>query len=425
MRVALPGLFARSAWRNGAALRWAVVAAVLGCTVLQRFGLTLGAASLHAAVLALYAVVVLAAVSGQLQVQRSRALLVAAFVALAGLSLVANDAHAHPGAGSVLSWVLLVVMYLPFAFVLHPRQAPPGALAPVPAVDTEFLLRVFSAVVLFAAWAGIAQFAAQFVVKADWLFNFSPYLPPVLRSADGYNVVIAVGERVKSNGFFFKEPSLFSIVLALGILLELSTAKRWLRLAPMALALMLTYSGSGLLVLAVGLLFPLRLRTVLRLLGAAVVAGMLVWVLWDALNLGFTLGRVEEFSNPRSSAYERYVAPMRLLMDSMGSTPWALWIGHGPGTITRLGDSTFYRFHDPTWAKATFEYGLIGLGLVVAVAVLSLRNRAVPIQLRAGVFVCWFLTGGFLLTPEALYLLPLLSGLVLAPRAAPWPVARA
>jgi hypothetical protein len=396
------GFLGQSWLRDGRGLAAAVVAALLGTTLLQRFGLTLGPASLHAAVLGIYGVLLMALMGSRLALSGPRAALVAAFAAWAALSLVANDSHAFPGQGSLLSWVLLLVMYLPFAFVLRPGGQ----------VDTAFLMRCFSVVVLLAAWAGIAQFAAQFVIRADWLFNFSPYLPPVLRSADGYNVVIAVGERVKSNGFFFKEPSLFSIVLALGLLLEIATHKRWWRLAPMALALALTYSGSGLLVLAVGLLFPLRLQTFLRLGVAAAVAGVIVFALWDLLNLGFTLGRIDEFSNPRSSAYERYVAPTRLLLDSMGAHPWTLWTGHGPGTITRLGDTSFYTFHDPTWAKAIFEYGLVGFALVVTLALLSLRNREVPIQVRAGAFFCWLLTGGFLLTPEALYLMPLLSGLV-------------
>jgi O-antigen ligase len=109
------------------------------------------------------------------------------------------------------------------------------------------------------------------------------------------------------------------------------------------------------------------------------------------------------------------VAPMRLISDSIGSTPWTAWIGHGPGTITRLGDASLYRFHDPTWAKALFEYGLIGFGLVVALAVVTLRHAAVPIQVRAAAFFCWLATGGFLLTPEALLLLLVFAGLIPKP----------
>lgn len=400
----LPVLFADAWWRNGIGVRWAIVLVVLGLTALQRFGLTVGSASLHAAVIAVYGVLALAALSGRLAIVRTRLVLALLFMAVAVTSFIVNDSTAHPDKGSALSLVLLAVMYLPFVFVLKPD--PRGGL------DADWFLRVFADVALVCAWAGIVQFVAQFFIKADWLFNFSPYLPPVLRSADGYNVVIAVGERVKSNGFFFKEPSLYSIVMALGILLELARGRRLARLAALSLALMLTYSGSGLLVLAVGLLFPLRLKTLVRLAGAAVVGGVLVLALWDLLNLGFTLGRVSEFANPRSSAYERYVAPMRLVLDSIDSTAWTAWIGHGPGTITRLGDSSLYRFHDPTWAKAWFEYGALGFGLVVALAVVTLRHNAVPIQIRAAAFFCWLVTGGFLLTPEALLLMLVFAGLI-------------
>jgi len=77
--------------------------------------------------------------------------------------------------------------------------------------------------------------------------------------------VIAVGSHYKSNGFFFHEPSDFSFVMALGLVVEWVGQKRPLRLGCHALALLLTYSGTGLFALAIGLLFPLGLKTLLRL----------------------------------------------------------------------------------------------------------------------------------------------------------------
>src|SRR5690606_958101 len=98
-------------------------------------------------------------------------------------------------------------------------------------IDSEWILRVFAGVGLFCAIAGIAQFLMQFVIKAPWLFDFTPNLPPVLRSSGGYNTVIPAGDGLfKSNGFFFKEPSLFSLVMAFALLVEIGHFRRWLRM---------------------------------------------------------------------------------------------------------------------------------------------------------------------------------------------------
>ena len=412
--AAMHGLFARSAVRDGTLVPWAIVGLMLGCTVLQRFGLTLGEASLNAAHFAVYFVLLAALISGHLTMSAARLATLFGLLTVAGASWMVNQTWGAQGGISPTSFALLALMYLPFVFMVRPAAAS--------GVDTQSLLRSFSNVGLFCAVAGIAQYGAQFVIRADWLFDFSPYLPPWLRSSGGYNTVIPVGTLYKSNGFFFKEPSLFSLVMAFALLLEVARFRRWWRLGVLSLALMLTYSGSGLLVLAVGLLFPLRWRTFARLGVAAVVGGIVAFLLWDFLGLDFTVGRLQEFNQPRSSAYMRYLAPLRLLGDSILEQPWALWIGYGPGTIYRTGATWgwFYEYHDPTLVKLIFEYGFLGLALAVTLAVLTLRNPAVPIQLRAAAFFCWLATGGFLLTPELTFLM-IVFGQLLPPTPAVGP----
>jgi hypothetical protein len=415
--AAMPGLFARSWLRSGALVPLALVALMLGCTALQRFGLTVGDASLNAAHFGAYFLLVAALLSGRLTIHGPRLAAYCALLALGGLSWMVNDTLAAQDGTSPTSFALLAMMYLPFVFMLRPGAA--GHL------DTEWILRAFANVGLFCAFAGILQFAAQFVIRADWLFDFSPYLPPWLRSSGGYNTVIPAADGLfKSNGFFFKEPSLFSLAVAFTLLLEIGRFRRWWRMAVLVLALMLTYSGSGLLVLAFGLLFPLRVRTFLRLGAVALVGGIAVFLLWDVLNLDFTLGRVAEFAQPRSSAHMRYVAPAHLIAESLFQHPWTFWIGFGPGTIYRTGGHIwgwFYEYHDPTLAKLLFEYGMLGLVLSVTLVVLTLRNAAIPIQVRAAAFFCWIGTGGFLLTPELTYLM-IIFGLLLQPQASVTPL---
>lgn len=421
--AAVPAAQAKRA-RGAALVPAAFIGLVLGCTALQRFGLTLGSASLNAAHFGAYALLAAALFSGRLALNAARMVTLCALLSLAGLSWVVNETWGANGASSPTSFILLALMYLPFVFMVRPAAAAGGAgvFSDIDTdIDSEWILRVFANVGLFCAFAGIMQFVAQFVIRGDWLFDFSPYLPPFLRSSGGYNTVIPVGNGLfKSNGFLFKEPSLFSLAMAFALLVEIGRFRRWLRMAVLVAALLLTYSGSGLVVLAVGLLFPLRARTFARLGVVALIAGLAALALWDVLNLDFTLGRLEEFGRPRTSAHQRYVAPMQLIIDSITREPWTLWIGYGPGTIYRTGTAWawFYEYHDPTLAKLLFEYGLLGLLLAVALAVLMLRNPSIPLQVRAATFFCWIATGGFLLTPELTYLM-IVFGNVFVPARAP------
>jgi hypothetical protein len=370
-------------------VRAAFVIVLLATTVGQRFGLNFGSYSLNAALPATYALLAVAMLSGVLLVSQTRLCAYAACVCLGALATAINGARA-----SVPSLMLLVVMYLPFVFALAANA--------FAADDLAFARRAFGLVTLGCALAGIAQFYAQFVISADWLFDFTPYLPDWLRGPSGYNTVISVGSLHKSNGFFFHEPSDFSFVMALGILFEWTGQKRWWRLACYGLALLLTYSGTGILTLAVGFLFPLGPKTLFRASLLALAAGGVFLLLGDALNLSFTLGRLGEFDSERSSAYIRYIAPVRLVHDSFDASSLTAWFGHGPGTITSAKPG--YEFHDPTWAKLLYEYGVVGAVAVVALYVLGLRRAEIPIELRAALLFSWLVTSGYLLSPEHNYI---------------------
>jgi hypothetical protein len=388
---------ASSSARSGRALRATFVALLLAITVGQRLGLNFGSYSLNLALPAMYGLLLIAILSGALLLSLKRLLLYGACVAVALLSTMVNASRA-----SIASLLLLFVMYLPFLFVLRADAlGQHGARWP---------LRVFSNIALACAIAGIVQFYAQFICHADWLFDFTGYLPAMLRGPSGFNTVIAVGSLHKSNGFFFREPSGFSFIMALGLLAEWAHERRLWRVGCFGLALLLSYSGTGLLALFIGLLFPLGPKTLVRLALLAGVGGAALWLLGDALNLSFTLSRLGEFGAERSSAYIRYVAPMRLVRDSFETNALTPWLGHGPGTISHAKPG--YEFHDPTWAKLLFEYGVLGFTAFLALFLTTLARPALAVQLRATLFFAWLLMGGHLLSPEQNFLMLALVALV-------------
>lgn len=390
-----------TALHNDFLLRAGLLSVLLSTTVLQRFGLNLGEFSLGAGLAAMYGLLGIATFCGALRLSIRRLTLygVCGLVVLA--STLANYARA-----SVSSAALLMTMFLPFVFVLSAdtrRAANPGWAA-----------RAFLDVALFAAIAGIVQFYVQFVYRPAWLFDFTPYLPNVLRGPAGFNTAYAVGSWYKSNGFFFREPSDFSLILALAILIEYWSQRRYPRLACYGFALLLTYSGTGFVMLLAGFLFPLTRWTFVRIFGLAAVGALAVWLAGDFLNLEVTLRRVGEFGSQQSSAYSRYIAPARLLIDTYDTNFWTPLLGHGPGMISRIDRE--YVFHDPTWAKLGFEYGFAGFVSFTALYVVALFRSAAPVQVRAALLCSWLVTGNHLLSPILNCLTLFLLGLFAEPR---------
>jgi hypothetical protein len=127
-----------------------------------------------------------------------------------------------------------------------------------------------------------------------------------------------------------------------------------------------------------------------------------LYVLGDVLNLSFTLGRLAEFGSERSSAYHRYIGPARLIATSFDPDSATAWFGFGPGTISQA--KATFDFHDPTWAKLLFEYGVLGTLGMVSLFARSLWRSDVPSELRATLFLSWLLLGGHLLAPDHDYL---------------------
>jgi hypothetical protein len=380
--------------------RLLLILVILSATVLSRFGINLGTYSLNSSLIAVYVLISFALLSGNSIIDPRRLFAYYICVAVASTSFLVNKGFGHVDRASWTSLFLLVAIYFPFVFVFHTNGSKENQLL--------WVMRAFSNIALFCACAGIAQFFAQFFIHSEWLFDFSRYIPTLLQGPGGYNTVIPVGSLYKSNGFFFREPSLFSFAMALALLGELALYKRLLRIALLGLALLLSYSGTGLLALFIGLMFPLGRRTIVQLLWLLGIGGLVVWLLGDVLNLSFTLGRVQEFGSERSSAYIRYIAPMRLLHDSFDTDAWTALFGHGPGTIQRTTQG--YEFHDPTWAKLIFEYGLLGFMAFLVLVMAALNQRLMSIQVRAALFFCWLIMGGHLLTPETVALVLALVG---------------
>jgi hypothetical protein len=400
---------ARRRAETSALLRTGVTIALCLLIFFPRFQLNVGPYFANVGLIAQFLVIGILLTQNGLRIDPIRAALYAGSIAIMFAAWVWS-----PATSSYLSAMLVAAAYLAFIFV---ARLPDGNES-----LQRFAMTAFVNLMMIAAVAGILQFLAQFVIKAHWLFDFTDYIPLLFRGTGNYNTVISTGSFIKSNGFFFREPSTCSQYLALALICEIAMWRRKLRrlnlirLATLGLCLLLTYSGTGLITLFIGLMFPLGLKTALRIGGLGLGALLIFFVLGSTLNLSFTANRLNEFSSPGTSAYARYVAPFVFVQNQMDSHSITFIIGHGPGSVTRnVLHKSMYENADPTWAKTLFEYGVLGFVTFVGLILYSTLKARAPAELIAAFCFGWLIIwGGVFLAPEMTALIFIMSAVASA-----------
>ncbi len=365
------------------------------CLFLQRFALPLGAEGISLAgpigvALALYGLS-----QGTLSLHRGR---LALYLTLLGVVAIGGLWEAiHPNHFGVPPiWPSLAQFLVLTSF---------ATLAFTEAVDEAVFFHAINRLLAIIAIAGILQFVAQFAGLR--LFSFAGLVPERLLYETGYNVTIPVGigEVLKSNGFFLIEPSVFSQFMALGLIIEVLSARRAATLALFAIGLLLSFSGTGWIVLAA---FGLTAFLGLGRRGAVIGLGALL-ILATAFAAMMVLApdfagaltdRLAEFQTPGTSAQLRFVTPFWLLADVLAREPSALLVGIGAGASERL--TLPYLFDVNTPIKILVEYGLPALLTYVALFFRAERTRN-QAALVVPVLVLFFFTGGYQQFPPVLF----------------------
>jgi hypothetical protein len=363
-----------------------VVAILFASLVLQRFGLPVGDLRVHAVTPVALVAAIAGLHAGTLGLDRRR---VALLLALGAVALVSTAARANLAAPiaprsslpSLAYWLFLT------SFV---------ALSFGRAVPEEWFFRRVAWWLGLVAVAGLAQFAAQFAGLS--LFSFAGLVPGSLLVEHLFAVEIALESGVmRSNGFFLVEPSVFSQLMAVGLMIETLYFRRTAWMALFLAGLLAAVSGTGWLVLGA---FVVQLGIGLGLRGAVLAAALAMGLVLGLVALSFLapeiaeglFDRMGEFSMVGTSGYERFVTPWLVLRDVLDQVPWALATGLGPGTAEQL--TLPYVYHVNTPLKLLLEYGIAGLGLYLA-AILSARRTRRQRTLVLPMLVLLLLTGGY------------------------------
>ena len=307
---------------------------------------------------------------------------------------------------SLNSLLLLIVIYLPLSARLSPGLRR----------DLPELLEFFQKLMVAAAVACVLQWAAQ---VAGWQFtDLLGVLPEnLLASSQDFNLSYPLyyGSAIyKANGVVFLEASFASQFLALAIIVQLLLRGRSWRLVLFGAALLATLSGTGLLLLAGGLVV-LMLRRGGRWASRYVV-GIAIAVAVVGLTPAGNLiaDRSTESSQQGSSGNIRFVAPYENVLSAVFANPTVLAIGRGAGTIDR--DTDFFSplgvdANYPALPKLLGEYGL-PTTLIFFAFVSRVYLWRVPSPTLAAVAIMLYLVlSSALLQPPIVYLCWVLTGL--------------
>jgi hypothetical protein len=361
-------------------LRFAVLATPLvAATILSKFTVPpLGAQGIDISLLFLLAALLVGSIGGCIRFEPGRLTLYVTLMGFLGLVQILQ-----PDLFSAPSMLLLAALHLPYIFTV-----PHGD-------DGDRIIKFFLGIVTVFAWCGIAQYCLQFVVNARFLFPVENFVPESF-IVQHYNkqAALAYGSEVyRANGVFLLEPSFFSQVLAVAIVAELCTLGRASRLALFGIALLVSYSGTGMLVLAICL--PLyvvkRRRWGLLLLG--LFALVLMISLHEYLHMDRFLSRVGEFGSTRSSGFARFVGGFFLFDQFLWSDPWRTLFGYGAGAFSSYASHAHYPVAEMALFKIVFEFGLVGALAYFGFLFCCLYSSSAPRLLTVAVGITYLLNG--------------------------------
>lgn len=289
----------------------------------------------------------------------------------------------------------LYVLFLSAPFTLR-LTIPPAGLAR----SAYAFWDAYRALMVLTAVLGLMQIAL-----AEDFFSFRDLVPEAWR-VEGYNTTNAVtyGSSIyRANGFMFYEPSFFSQFLALAILVEMRRHRSLPVLALFLTAIIASFSGTGIVLLALGLLMQavaagsLSLRRVMAaLLPLLVIAVVGIYVFPD-----FFLARLDEFAQENSSAYIRFIAPVLYIYEAYSASLQGLLLGVGPGVASsvRLAD---LMADFPGIGKVMYEYGLLGAAALVLLYIKFCSRAAMTAWIQWPFLLVQFVLNNGVFTPVTL-----------------------
>ena len=379
--------------------RLIVFTPIVGTTLLAKFGFPpLANAGIGVLYPLTFAVMAYGFITSQLQFEPRRLACFLTMLATLGLMQVMRT-----DSFSMTSFLMLTALTCTYVFTTRTN-----------AVTSADAVKFFCNLTLLIAILGLGQFVIQFAGNPDLTFPLEAVLPDGFRTK-GYNNVSPLyygSPLYRSTGFVMLEPSVFSQICAIGMLAELYGRSRYWRLALYVVAIIVAYSGTGMMILAVSLpLFVLMYRRwdlVTRGLALVVV----VLLLAEPLNITVITDRFDEFGKTGSSGFARFVGWQDLFSDRLWPSTTAALFGNGAGSFE--ASAVGYKAAQMAFTKILFEFGILGAVVYFGYVFFCIFANGAPRILQVAIAVCCFMNGAYS---------PTLTGLLLSLLL--WPNSRA
>jgi hypothetical protein len=219
--------------------------------------------------------------------------------------------------------------------------------------------------------------------------------------------ISASGEVTRSNGIFLPEASSMSQMAALAILIEILEFRRPRYLIVLTLGFLLTYSGTGTLILLLSL--PLAALVNRRAQLPIMLVTLFVVGLFAAgiINLSPFTSRVSEFQSTHLSGFARFVSSFWMAEDYFPTaSSLQLLLGNGPGlgfNPTLRGGDVDYQASGSTWFNLIYSYGLIGAFLFTCFMASCFRRSRCPKPLIVALIYYYVVGGASLVGSTAIY----------------------
>jgi hypothetical protein len=362
------------------------IALLVSALFLPRFALPFGNTFLQLDVAAIGLILLYQFLSGKLLIRYDRLLWFLGFALAATCSLLLNF-----NITMLTGYFLFVIFFSLYSFS-----------RPTTADQHKSTLQVFQFLVMLLSCLALVQLAAQFVGEFDRLTHFYGLVPDVLwgpGQAEKYPQTF-----FRCTGIFLTEPSSLSQFTALGILIEVLEFRRLRYLLVLALGFLLSYGGTGLVLLL--LFLPLAGLRHDRAASPALLVVIFAIGLFATgiIDVSHFTSRADELQSSGASGFSRFVAPFYLAAEHFDFEALeALLLGSGPGTVkifvSTWANTLYTGNFAATWLKVLHEYGVIGSFAFACFLACCLRRSRCPSLVTAAVLFAWvFLQGSMTIT---------------------------
>jgi hypothetical protein len=119
------------------------------------------------------------------------------------------------------------------------------------------------------------------------------------------------------------------------------------------------------------------------------------------VGLGKVIDRTNEFANPYSSGYARFLSIFPTLDTFILKEKNSMLFGLGAGSILKVLDSQVrdYEAHNPSWGKMVFEYGILGgLSYFLFIGYMFWSGQG-SAYVKAAILLTFMVLGEYILPP--------------------------